>query len=101
MLQNMAAQNSDDYFKGADDFAPERWLAEACPYHEKHSPQLMRAFGAGPRYCPGAKLATNEMISAISAICKNYEMELDVDPKDVKEHFAFTMHPENLKISFK
>lgn len=101
MLQNMKAQNAEEYFMSAYEFRPERWLAEACPYHQKHTPENMRAFGAGPRFCPGMKLATNEMIMAISSICKSYDLELAVDPKDVHEEFAFTMHPTNLKVRFK
>jgi cytochrome P450 len=101
ILQNMEAQISDQYFKAANEFKPERWLKAKCPYHETHSPQYIKAFGGGPRYCPGAKLAMNEMTVCLSSICKQFDIELNVPLDEIKEAFAFTMHPDNLKIQLK
>jgi len=34
----------------------------------------------------------------ISALCKQFDLELAVDPKEVTEQFEFTMFPGNLLI---
>lgn len=98
MMQNKVAQTHEDHFTNPTDFMPERWIPKACPMHDKHSPQIMRAFGAGPRFCPGRNLALQEMKMAISMICKNFDISLAVKPEEVKEIFSFTMFPENLKV---
>jgi len=98
MMQNKVPQTHEDHFSNPDKFIPERWIPKACPMHDNHSPQIMRAFGAGPRYCPGRNLAVQEMKMSISMICKNFDLKLTVSLDEVKEVFAFTMYPENLKI---
>ncbi len=98
MLQNKVAQTNEDYFTNAKDFMPERWLKDECPFHKKHSPEKIKAFGGGARFCPGMNLAMYEMTIAISSICKNFNFELSVPSKKVKEEFAFTMFPKNLII---
>ena len=101
MLQNKVAQTQELYFKEAASFHPDRWLTPSCPMHEPHSPDVVKTFGAGARFCPGKNLAMYEMTLCISTLCKHFDFELAVAPNEVKEHFAFTMFPENLKINFK
>lgn len=67
--------------------------------HQNHSPEIIKTFGGGSRFCPGKNLAMYEMITAISSICKNFNFELAVKPEDVIEKFQFTMYPENLFIT--
>ena len=98
MLQNKVAQTQEAYFSKPNDFIPERWIKNGCPMHENHSPEMMRAFGAGARFCPGKNLAMHEMIICISSICKKYNLDLAVKANQVKEMFFFTMYPENLLI---
>lgn len=98
MMQNKVGQTDETHFTNADQFIPERWIANGCPHHTAHSPQMMRAFGAGPRFCPGRNLAIQEMKMAISMICKNFDLELAVKPEEVKEIFTFTMFPEGLVV---
>ena len=62
---------------------------------------MIRAFGAGPRFCPGKNLAIQEMKMAISMICKNFDLSLAVKPEEVKEVFTFTMFPEGLLVKLK
>lgn len=100
MLQNKVAQTSDQYFTNPDEFVPERWLKNGCPMHDKHSPEMIKAFGGGARFCPGKNLALYEMIVSISSICKQFDFKLAVAPNDVREKFSFTMYPENLSIVF-
>lgn len=97
MLQNKVAQTDSKNFDDPDLFNPSRWIKNECPYHQ-HSPALMRAFGSGPRFCPGKALAMNEMIMAVSSLFKNLNLQLAVCPEEVTEVFAFTMYPENLMV---
>ena len=98
ITQNKAVQTHEDYFTNANDFIPERWIKGGCPMHQHHSPEVIKAFGAGPRFCPGKFLALTEMTVLISALCKNFDFKMTVKPEEVKEQFAFTMHPENLLV---
>ena len=100
MLQNKVPQTSNKYFSNPNDFMPERWIKSDCPMQEKHSPEIIKAFGGGPRFCPGMNLAMHEMTIAISSICKLFNFNLAVKPNEVKEQFAFTMFPENLLLQF-
>jgi cytochrome P450 len=100
MLQNKVSQTSNKYFSNPNEFMPERWLKSGCPMQEKHSPEIIKAFGGGPRFCPGMNLAMYEMTIAISSICKHFNFNLAVKPNEVKQQFAFTMFPENLLLQF-
>jgi len=101
MLQNKVAQTSNQYFSDPEQFHPERWLKNTCPVHQKHSPEIVKAFGGGPRFCPGKTMAEYEMIIAISSICRKYDINIAVSPETISEHFAFTMYPKNLLIQVK
>ncbi|NQY05577.1 MAG: cytochrome P450, partial [Flavobacteriaceae bacterium] len=101
ILENKVAQTSENNFFSPDTFIPERWLKSACPFSGNHKPKVIHSFGAGPRFCPGKNLAMQEMIMALGMICLNFDIHLEVQPEDVKEVFAFTMYPDNLKISLK
>ena len=101
MLQNKVAQTREQYFSNATDFIPERWLRNGCPAHANHHPEHIKAFGGGPRYCPGRNLALHEMTLSISTICKYFDLELAVKPEDVIEQFSFTMYPKNLLVKLK
>lgn len=98
ILQNKVAQTKETYFSNANNFEPERWLANQCPVHKNHSPHVMKAFGGGPRYCPGMHLAMSEMVALISTLCKHFNFKLDVNPDDIIEQFEFTMYPKNLLV---
>ncbi len=101
ILQNKVAQTQEAYFSNPNAFEPDRWMVSRCPMHKKHTPNVMRAFGGGSRYCPGMHLAKTEMTVLISTLCKHFDFELNVAPEDVKECFEFTMFPDPLKITFK
>jgi len=101
MLQNKVAQTSEQYFSDPNKFTPERWIKSGCPMQKNHSPDIIKAFGGGARFCPGMNLAMHEMTIAISAICKQFDLSLTVKPEEIKEQFAFTMFPENLILNIK
>ena len=96
MMQSKVAQTSDEHFTQGGEFIPERWLGGSdLPLHNT---DVFRTFGAGPRFCPGKTLALHEMKMALSMIAKNFDIELAVDPSEVREKFAFTMFPDNLML---
>ncbi len=99
IIQTKVAQTQETYFTNADKFMPERWMKSECPMHQIHAPEVIKAFGGGARFCPGKYLATNEMLILVSAICKNFNISLSVDPKKVTEQFEFTMYPDNLYVT--
>jgi cytochrome P450 len=99
ILQNKSAQNNNKHFSNANEFKPERWLASGCPVN--HQPEVIKTFGGGPRFCPGKSLAINELVLTISMLCKHFDFEMMVNPEEVEEGFAFTMHPKNLKLKLK
>jgi len=99
MLQNKVAQTSEQYFSNPNEFIPERWLKSGCPMQQNHTPDMIKAFGGGARFCPGMNLAMYEMTIAISTICNQFDFSLAVELETVKEQFAFTMFPENLIIN--
>ncbi|CAM1341169.1 cytochrome P450 [Tenacibaculum amylolyticum] len=101
ILQNTFATMQEENFSNANEFIPERWLKAECPYLQNHTPKAVKAFGGGPRLCPGMHLSITEMTAAISSICKQFDISLDEDAKNIHENFAFTVHPENLKVKFK
>ncbi len=101
ILQNSFASMQENYFSNAAKFDPNRWIKSECPYHQNHNPKVIKAFGGGARLCPGMHLSMIEMTTVISSICKQFDISLSVLPSDVEENFAFTVHPENLKVQFK
>ncbi|WP_422091376.1 cytochrome P450 [Tenacibaculum ovolyticum] len=100
ILQNSFASMQEDNFSDPTEFAPKRWIKSECPY-QNHKPKTIKAFGGGARLCPGMHLSMIEMTTVISSICKQFDINLAVSPSEVKENFAFTVQPENLKIQFK
>ncbi|KXX72354.1 cytochrome P450 [Flammeovirga sp. SJP92] len=99
------APRSDKYFADASTFAPERWLENkeegGCPYHKTHNEDAMKTFGGGARTCPGKFLSEVELKVFIIRLFQEFDVELNVAPEEVKEVFAFTMSPGNLKVKLK
>lgn len=96
IFQMKVPQTDEKNFAHPESFLPERWSKSGCPFSGAHNPDVIGVFGAGTRYCPGKNLAMKEMVMALSMICKNFDVQLDVEPDQVKEIFAFSMYPENL-----
>lgn len=96
------AQRSEEHFTEAATFAPVRWITsdeeQKCPYHQKHNADAMKSFGGGPRLCPGMFLSEIEMKVFIINLFQEFDVVLATEKEEVKELFAFTMSPENLKV---
>jgi len=78
-------------------FYPERWLdPEAVASMQRRAIHV--PFGSGPRICPGRSLGLLEIRMVLGLLYKNFTVERVGRPSDVKEHLAFTMSPQNLRI---
>uniref|UniRef100_V5GP28 Cytochrome P450 CYP12A2 n=1 Tax=Anoplophora glabripennis TaxID=217634 RepID=V5GP28_ANOGL len=76
MTMHLLSSNSDEIFKDAAKFIPERWLrATEDQYSTKnvHSFAYM-PFGFGPRSCVGKRLANLELEVATARIIRNFEL---------------------------
>jgi cytochrome P450 len=89
---------AEAHFPEADAFKPERWLGGATG--SMHHRTGFLPFGSGPRLCPGRSLALLEIKTAMSMVCRNFELARAADADRVEELFVFTMMPTNLRIGF-
>jgi len=93
-----AGATDERRFPGALSFDPARWLEGSM---RAASPKrVSMPFGAGPRLCPGRYLAILEMKMVMAMLLKGFEIE-SVDTPDggeAREHLAFTMYPESLRL---
>ena len=86
---------SDRNFADAAAFRPERWLDDA-PL-SPHDPKASLPFGAGPRFCPGRRLAMAEIRLATAALLRAFDIERAC-PDEIEEAYAVTMMPVGLKL---
>jgi cytochrome P450 len=88
-------------FADAQSFSPERWLSANTT---TNSPKrVTMPFGAGPRLCPGRYLAILEMKMVMAMLLGGFEIEAVNTPDggEAREHLAFTMYPEGLRLKLK
>jgi cytochrome P450 len=87
-------------FPDARAFDPARWLSGATAGSPK---RVSMPFGAGPRLCPGRYLAILEMKMVMTMLLNNFEIEHVSTPDggEAREHLAFTMYPEELRLKLK
>lgn len=98
ILQTQYAAIGKKYFSDPDKFIPERWIEGGCPMHTLHNERAFVPFGAGPRFCPGYNLAMLEMKAVLAMVCKNFEVTMITNPKEVREILAFAMMPSNFNV---
>lgn len=69
------------YFPDADQFKPERWLADAVEARRGTSCEIMDhpffrdSFGQGARRCPGSRVASVEVLWMVSQLVLDYKIE--------------------------
>jgi cytochrome P450/nitrite reductase/ring-hydroxylating ferredoxin subunit len=88
-------------FAGAAQFNPERWRTVPDVRQGVHDPTAFLPFGAGPRFCPGSRLAMLEIKAAMSMVSRNFSVVRVDRGRQVDEHFAFTLMPTNLFVHFR
>jgi cytochrome P450 len=95
-----AGATDERRFPDARAFDPGRWLSGASAASPK---RVSMPFGAGPRLCPGRYLAILEMKMVMAMLLNNFDIE-DVgtpDGGEAREHLAFTMYPEGLRLKLR
>ena len=88
---------SEAHFPDAQQFQPERWLADSGAAHSKHAAM---PFGAGLRTCPGRYLALLEIKIAMAMLLGSFDIA-GVDTPDggeAQELMGFVMSPIGLKL---
>ncbi len=96
-----AGPTDERRFPGALSFDPSRWLDGASRGASASSPKrVSMPFGAGPRLCPGRYLAILEMKMVMAMLLGGFELESVGTPDggEAREHLAFTMYPEGLRL---
>ena len=84
-------------FASPEEFLPERWLSDR-PRGDAHNPAATMPFGSGPRTCPGRSLAMLEMRVVLTMLLRSFDVERVGHSNDVRERFAFTVIPEELRV---
>ena len=90
-----------DYFgKDADDYRPERWLAnnEKDEARVKRMERYMFQFGGGSHVCIGRNLALLEMNKVLPQILRRYKLELVRPGQPMKKHSSFFVVQKGLKV---
>jgi len=95
LLRSMS--KNPDFVPEPTRFNPERWLDPETVASLQRS-SIHVPFGSGPRICPGRSLALLEIRMVLGLLYKNFTVERVGRASDVKEHLAFTMVPQNLRI---
>ncbi|TLD11447.1 hypothetical protein PspLS_11952 [Pyricularia sp. CBS 133598] len=68
---------SEEYFRDANKFVPERWLGD--PKYESDCREASQPFSVGPRDCLGKNLAYGEMRIILTRLIWNFDMRLADD----------------------
>jgi cytochrome P450 len=95
-----AGATDERRFPDARAFDPARWLTGTAAASPK---RVSMPFGAGPRLCPGRYLAILEMKMVMAMLLANFEIEAVSTPdgREAREHLAFTMYPEDLRLTLR
>jgi cytochrome P450 len=82
------------YWNNSESFIPERFLEE----NRKQIMPYYMPFGAGPRLCIGNNFAMYEMILAVNAIIKKFN--ISTDNNTIKINPLITLKPIDIKLKF-
>nr|QBC73127.1 cytochrome P450 mono-oxygenase [Osmia bicornis] len=88
LLHTWIAGLSEDNFKDASEYLPERWLTPIAP----HSPLLVAPFGAGRRICPGKRFVELALQLILAKIIREFEIVVD---EELGLQFEFILAPES------
>lgn len=83
-------------FRGADQFRPERWLEVDERGDGAHNTTAFMPFGAGPRFCPGRKLAMLQIKMVTAMLCRDFEISRPANAPPVVDVYNFTAGPDNV-----
>ena len=83
-------------FAQADEFRPERWLQAAQENAGAHNTKAFMPFGAGPRFCPGRKLAFLQIKMVTAMLCRDFEVSRPKDAQPMEDIYNFTVGPTHV-----
>jgi cytochrome P450 len=83
-------------FAQAKEFRPERWLDAAEKNAQAHNTKAFMPFGAGPRFCPGRKLAMLQIKMVTAMLCRDFEVSLPKDALPMEDIYNFTVGPTHV-----
>ena len=99
VLNLYAAMHDENIFKHPDQYIPERWINQDGEYEPNAS--LSLPFGAGPRGCPGRKLASIVIFIFVTRLVKNFVIEeVDGHENSMEGSSGLTISPQDLKLKF-
>ncbi|TAK75340.1 MAG: cytochrome P450 [Aquabacterium sp.] len=82
-------------------YCPQRWQRFQAEPITPHEPRAYLQFGTGPRVCPGRFLAGTEIRHVLAMLMRNFEIDLAVDPSEIREVLAFAMTPSRMPVRLK
>ena len=83
-------------FAQAKEFRPERWLQAADETAGTHNMKAFMPFGAGPRFCPGRKLAMLQIKMVTAMLCRDFEVSRPKDALPMEDIYNFTVGPTHV-----
>ncbi len=83
-------------FAQAREFRPERWLDVTNDNTEAHNTRAFMPFGAGPRFCPGSKLAMLQIKMVTAMLCRDFEVARPKDAQPLEDIYNFTVGPTHV-----
>ncbi|XP_055716426.1 ecdysone 20-monooxygenase isoform X1 [Phlebotomus papatasi] len=78
LCHTMIACHSEENFRYANHFLPERWITagkDNSRFNLRHSPNLVLPFGIGRRSCPGKRFVDMELTLLIAKIIRSFQVE--------------------------
>lgn len=87
IFQHYVMGNSEEYFKDASQFRPERWLKRTA---QRHHAFASLPFGYGKRMCLGRRFAELEIHTVICKMIQAYKIEYRREPLEYHIHPMYT-----------
>ena len=88
-------------FADAKTFRPERWLEGWQDDEAAHNARAFMPFGAGPRFCPGRKLAMLQIKMVTAMLCRDFQVNRPTDAQPMEDIYNFTVGPTHVYASFR
>jgi cytochrome P450 len=92
-------RNSEVFGPNADDYLPERWLAddaEAVRAMERYN----LTWGGGTRMCPGRHLAEMVLYKVVPALIREFDIDVVVMPREEDVKYYFMAMLTGVKVRF-
>lgn len=96
VLSNYFLQRTEEHWKDALEFKPERWTSEVIKKNPYGSDYFF-PFGRGPRSCMGMPFALLYLKTSIAMFYSKARFEPDIDAKYEQSFFFGVMMPSGLK----